>query len=87
MANHLPGAWSLIPFAIDYLVGLMLGGQTLGMRLLSIRVVRTDRDAPIGIWRCVVRTVLLLLLIPALIFDKKNRGLHERVTDTAVVRL
>jgi uncharacterized RDD family membrane protein YckC len=84
-ARHLPGAWSLIPFVLDYLIGLMLGGQTLGMRLFGLRVIRVDRRTAIGLWRAVVRTVLLVLFIPALIYDRSNRGLHDRVTDTAVV--
>ena len=74
-----------MPFSLDYIIGMLLGGQTLGMRLFGLRVARVDRDVPVGLWRALVRTGLLLLLIPALIFDKANRGLHDRVTDTAVV--
>jgi uncharacterized RDD family membrane protein YckC len=77
--------WSLVPFAIDYIVGLTLGGQTLGMRLVSVRVTRIDRPASVGFVRAVIRTVLLMLFIPAVIVDKHNRGLHDRLTDTAVV--
>lgn len=81
----LPGAWSLVPLALDYVVGLTLLGQTLGMRLLALHLIRTDRRVPIGIGRAVVRTVLLMLLIPAVVLDRVNRGLHDRVTDTVVV--
>jgi hypothetical protein len=34
----------------------------------------------------VYRTLLLFLLVPALIYDRNGRGLHDRLTDTAVVR-
>jgi uncharacterized RDD family membrane protein YckC len=85
-AGHLPGSWSLVPFALDYLFGLTLAGRTLGMYLLGLRVVRVDRSAPIDPWRALVRTVLLSALVPAVIFDHDNRGLHDRLTDTAVVR-
>ena len=34
----------------------------------------------------VVRTVLLCLLVPALLVDADGRGLHDRLTQTAVVR-
>ena len=84
--SHLPGSWSLIPFAIDYVVGLLVAGRTLGMNLFGLRLVRVDQDAPVGPGRAVVRTALLMLFIPALVFDRDNRGLHDRVTDTAVVR-
>jgi uncharacterized RDD family membrane protein YckC len=33
-----------------------------------------------------VRTVLLFLLVPAVVFDRDGRGLHDRLSDTAVVR-
>ena len=84
--NNLPGWWSEAVLALDYLVGLMLVGQTLGMRLLGLRVARVDvvgRRLDIG--RVVIRTVLLLLLVPAVIMDRNHRGLHDRVSDVAVV--
>jgi uncharacterized RDD family membrane protein YckC len=34
----------------------------------------------------VLRTFLLMLFIPAVVFDRDGRGLHDRYTDTAVVR-
>ena len=85
-ADRLPGSWSLIPLVIDYLVGILIAGRTLGMYLFGLRVTRTDRSARVGLWRAVVRTALLCLLVPALVFDRDGRGLHDRFTDTAVVR-
>jgi uncharacterized RDD family membrane protein YckC len=85
-ADRLPGSWSLIPFAIDYVLGVLFAGRTLGMYLFGLRLVRLDRPDAVGPLRAVVRTVLLLLLVPAVIFDKDGRGLHDRITDTAVVR-
>lgn len=85
-AGHLPGSWSLIPFAIDYIVGVLVAGRTLGMYLFGLRLVRVDRPAAVDPWRAVVRTALLLLLLPAVIWDRDGRGIHDRLTDTAVVR-
>ena len=85
-ADRLPGSWSLIPFAIDYVLGVLFAGRTLGMYLFGLRLVRLDRQDAVGPVRAVVRTVLLLLLVPAVIFDKDGRGLHDRITETAVVR-
>lgn len=85
-AGRLPGSWSLVPLALDYLVGLVAGGGTLGMYLVGLRVVRVDRPARLGILRTAARTLLLVLLIPAVIWDRDGRGLHDRLTDTAVVR-
>jgi len=85
-ASHLPGSWSLIPLAIDYVVGLILGGQTLGMHLFGVRVTRIDARQRLSPWLAVVRTPLLFAFIPAVIVDTDARGLHDRVTGTAVVR-
>ena len=56
------------------------------MALVGLRVVRVDRDAPVNPWRALLRTFLLFLLVPALVWDRDGRGLHDRYSDTAVVR-
>ena len=86
LAERLPASWSLIPFAIDYVVGVLVAGRTLGMYLTGLRVVRVSADVAVDPLRIIGRTALLLLFVPALIFDRDNRGLHDRLTDTAVVR-
>ncbi len=84
-ANALPVSWSLIPFALDSVLGLPLLGRTLGMNLFGIRVVRVDAPRRITVLDATVRTILLVLLIPALIWDRNARGLHDRLARTAVV--
>jgi uncharacterized RDD family membrane protein YckC len=86
VADRLPGYWSLIPFALDYVFGMLFAGRTLGMYLFGLRVIRVDRDEAVNPWRALLRTLLLMLLVPAVVFDKDGRGLHDRYTDTAVVR-
>ena len=71
--------------AVVYLVGLLLAGQTPGMRLLGIRVARVD-GARLGLVPAALRTALLLLLVPAVITDRDGRGLHDRAGGTVVVR-
>jgi uncharacterized RDD family membrane protein YckC len=85
-ADRLPGTWSLLPFALDYVIGLLVAGRTLGMYLFGLRVVRVSRDVAVDPVRAVARTALLVLLVPALVFDRDGRGMHDRLTDTAVVR-
>jgi len=85
-AGRLPGSWSLIPFALDYIVGTLVAGRTLGMYLFGLRLVRVDRPVAVDPGRAIVRTALLTLLLPAVIWDRDGRGLHDRLTDTAVVR-
>jgi uncharacterized RDD family membrane protein YckC len=85
-APDLPRNRSLLVFAVLYFGFTVLVGQTPGMRLLGLRVVRLDRAAPVGLWRSAVRTVGVILLVPALLRDGEGRSVHDRLTQTAVVR-
>lgn len=85
-APELPRNRSLVVFAVVYFAGTVLAAQTPGMRLLGLRVVRTDRPAPVGLWRAAVRTLGVILVVPAALRDGEGRALHDRLTNTAVVR-
>ena len=85
-APDLPRNRSLLVFAVLYFGFTVLVGQTPGMRLLKLRVVRLDRKAPVGVWRAAVRTLGVILLVPALLRDREGRALHDRLTRTAVIR-
>jgi uncharacterized RDD family membrane protein YckC len=85
-APHLPGNWSLLSFGVITVVSLVAFGQTPGMRLCGLRLAHPHPGQRLALWRAVVRTALLYPLIPALIVDSDGRGLHDRLTDTAVVR-
>ena len=78
--------WTLVVFAVqDYLL-TALTGLTLGKRLAGIRVARLD-GRPVGLGWGLVRTLLLLTVIPPLITDRDLRGLHDRAANTIVIRL
>jgi uncharacterized RDD family membrane protein YckC len=81
-----PGNWGVLSLGLIYVVSLVVFGQTPGMRLLGLRLAHPRQGARLAPWRAVVRTALLVLLVPALIVDADGRGLHDRLTDTAVVR-
>jgi len=83
---ELPGNWSLLSFAVVTVGTLVLFGQTPGMRLLGLRLAHPREGERLALWRAVVRTGLLMLLIPALVVDADGRGLHDRFTGTAVVQ-
>jgi uncharacterized RDD family membrane protein YckC len=85
-APRLPESWSLLAFAVITVVTLVLFGQTPGMRVVGLRLAHPRPGARLALWRAVVRTALLCLLVPALVVDADGRGLHDRLTDTAVVR-
>jgi hypothetical protein len=85
-APRLPGNWALAAFAVVTVLTLIAFGQTPGMRLLGLRLAHPRAGQRLAPWRAVVRTALLCLLVPALVVDTDGRGLHDRLTDTAVVR-
>jgi uncharacterized RDD family membrane protein YckC len=85
-APELPRNRSLLVFAVIYFACTVLVGQTLGMRLLKLRVVRVDRPGPVGLWRSAVRTLGVIIVIPAVLRDREGRAVHDRLTQTAVVR-
>jgi uncharacterized RDD family membrane protein YckC len=84
-APEAPGPWSFVPLTVLYVGAVPLTGQTLGMRLLGVRVIQLDRGHPDAL-RATLRYVLLCLLIPALISDRDGRGLHDKAARTVVVR-
>jgi uncharacterized RDD family membrane protein YckC len=80
-----PGNWSLLVFVISYVFFTAAFGQTPGMRVLRLRVIRLDSGGALGIVAAVVRTGLLVLLVPALISDSDARGWHDKAAGAVVV--
>ncbi|MEJ5868143.1 RDD family protein [Pseudokineococcus sp. 5B2Z-1] len=72
-------------FALLHAVGVGTVGGSPGHLLLRLRVLRVDGAWP-GPWRALVRTLLLCLVIPAAIWDADQRGMHDRLAGTVVVR-
>jgi uncharacterized RDD family membrane protein YckC len=64
---------------------VMTAGATIGMWLMGIHVLPVGREH-LSFLRVVARSVLLALVIPAAIFDRDRRGLHDKVGGTVVVR-
>lgn len=74
-------------FALEVLLLTALTGQSIGMRVLGLRVVRLSAPAgPPGFLPAALRTALLMLILPAVIFDRDGRGLHDKAAGTVVVR-
>src|SRR3954453_7214579 len=68
-APKLPGLWSLVSFAAITIGTLVAFGQTPGMRLCGLRLAHPVEGHRLALWRAVVRTALLILLVPALLTD------------------
>lgn len=78
------GLLPVVVLTVVTVVGLLLAGQTPGMRLLGLRVARLD-GTRLGFVPVCVRTALLLLLLPAVVFDRDGRGLHDRAAGVVVL--
>ncbi|HEY6278343.1 MAG TPA: RDD family protein [Streptosporangiaceae bacterium] len=78
--------WTLAIFAAETYLLTALTGVTAGKRLVGIKVARLD-GRPVGFGWALVRTILLLTVVPPLITDRDLRGLHDRAANTIVVRI
>lgn len=61
-----------------------LGGSA-GQLVLGVRVRRVDGGPSVDIARALLRSLLIALVLPAVIFDRDRRGLHDRAAGTVVV--
>ncbi len=79
---------SLITLAVFGLMTWLLtgvAGTTAGKALAGLRVTRLD-GRRVGVVWGLARAVLLLVVVPALLWDRDYRGLHDRAANTIVVR-
>ncbi|WP_281534942.1 RDD family protein [Cryobacterium breve] len=60
-------------------------GGSIGHRLVGLRVIPLA-GGWVGPWRPIVRSVLLGLAFPALVWDSDQRGFHDKVAGTVLVR-
>jgi len=78
--------WTIAVFAVEVYVLTATTGFTVGKRLAGNRTIRTDGSL-VGFKWALVRTAILLTVIPPLLTDRDLRGLHDRASDTVVVLL
>jgi uncharacterized RDD family membrane protein YckC len=64
---------------------LAVFGASLGHRLLGLRLI-TLTGGRVGLWRPIVRSLLLGLAVPALVWDSDQRGFHDKVAGTVLIR-
>ncbi|OAH15644.1 RDD family protein [Streptomyces jeddahensis] len=79
-------SWALLILFVLNLLTLGTLGFTPGKRFFRLRVVGVD-GGRLGVGRALVRSILLCLAIPALIWDRDSRGLHDRLARAVQVRI
>ncbi|WP_328668683.1 RDD family protein [Streptomyces sp. NBC_00328] len=79
------GNWALLVFFALGVLTVGSVGFTPGKRLLGLRVV-AEGGGRLNPLRVLLRTGLLCVAVPALIWDRDGRGLHDRLAHTIEVR-
>ncbi len=72
-------------FVVLQIVFIPTIGGSIGHRLLGMAVVPLE-GGWIGIRRPVVRSLLLIIIVPALVWDSDQRGFHDKVAGTVLIR-
>ena len=79
-------AWATLAiFAVAQIVFLLTANGSVGHLIFGLRVVPLA-GGYLGVWRPFARTALLCLVIPAVIWDRDQRGMHDRLVGTILVR-
>lgn len=70
---------------LEYTFFIGLFAQTPGMRVLGMQCVSFTTGRRIGVLRAFARGVLLALVLPPLLMDDSQRGLHDRLVGSVVL--
>jgi hypothetical protein len=76
----------LVVWLVIGAASVRLFGFTPGQYALGLIVIPVDNRLHVGLGRALARGLLIALVIPPLFTDTDMRGLHDRLTRTAVVR-
>ncbi len=82
-----PGSWvPLGLFALENVLLVGTIGSTFGQRVLGMGLISMNGGRATVV-QVLLRTFLLCLAVPALIWDRDGRGLHDKSAGTVLVRL
>jgi len=73
-------------WAVQHFILVATIGTTIGHRVVGVRVTRADGAVQVGAAKAAIRTVLIALVIPALVWDAEGKPLHDRASGTVMVR-
>ncbi|MFD8515655.1 RDD family protein [Streptomyces antimycoticus] len=80
------GNWALLVFLVLSLVTVGTVGATPGKLLLKLRVIG-EGGVRLSLPKAVLRSVLVVLVIPAVVWDRDTRGLHDRLSRAVQIRV
>lgn len=77
--------WVFVVFIVEASLLTPLLGGSFGQLVMRVAVVRLD-GRPLSVLQALARTVLICLVIPPLIFNRDQRGLHDMATGAITLR-
>ncbi|GAA2827914.1 RDD family protein [Leucobacter komagatae] len=77
--------WHSLIFMIMQMIFVPTIGGSIGHRLVGLQVVPLA-GGWVGVWRPIVRAVLVTLVFPALVWDSDQRGFHDKIAGTVLIR-
>ncbi|RLP76938.1 RDD family protein [Mycetocola tolaasinivorans] len=82
-----PGTlWTHVAFGVLQLLAIPTLSGSIGHRIMGLHLVRLGEGGWIGFGKPALRTLLLLLVVPALVWDSDQRGFHDKVAGTVLIR-
>ena len=79
-------AWvPMLVFLVEATVLTALAGGSFGQLVARVAVVRGDRR-PVTLLGALLRTAMICVVVPPLIYDRDQRGLHDLATGTVAVK-
>lgn len=76
------GGWVIVVLFVEIVLFTVLMGGSFGQIVLRLRVRRIDGTS-LSPWAILIRSLLLVLVIPPLIYKPDGRGLHDMAVDSA----
>ncbi|MBB4071523.1 RDD family protein [Canibacter oris] len=77
---------NLAVFAVMQVAFIATMGGSVGHLLFRMRVASLT-GGWIGIWRPLVRTALLCLVVPALVWDSDQRAFHDKIPGSVLIKI
>jgi uncharacterized RDD family membrane protein YckC len=78
--------WIPLVFFLEIVLLTWLTGASAGQRVLGLTVRSYPEGFALTLPKVILRTLLILLVIPAVVYDAEGRGLHDRIVSSAVFR-
>ena len=78
---------TLIVFATEVTLFTWMMGSSFGQRIVGLRVRDLIKDSNPTLVQSLIRTLLIVLLIPPLLADAAGRGLHDRIAKTKITNV